>query len=131
MTYDAGDPVQVRAARKMAKASEADQDNMILAIMGMPQGRKWVWEILTRCKVFQTTFDRNGLVMAFQTGEQNIGQSILADIMRVCPEQYLTMTQEQNSGRRDIHATAGRGAGEGYARPVTGDVPSDGDPAED
>jgi hypothetical protein len=131
MTYDAGDPEQVRAARKMAKAAGVDQDNMIRAIMDLPQGRKWVWEILTRCKVFQTTFDRNGLTMAFQAGEQNIGQGILADIMRVCPERYLTMTQEQNSGRRDIHAGAGPSGGQGYARPNDSDASPDGTAEDD
>jgi hypothetical protein len=70
--------------------------------MGMPNGRAYIHELLLRCHVFSQPFAANALLTAFACGELNIGQSMLADIMRDCPDEYILMMREANG--RDIAA---------------------------
>ena len=79
---------------KQAKLRQLSLDETLRLIMSQPNGRQWVWDLLTRTKVFATCFDTRALQMAFNEGERNIGLQLMAELMRVCPGQYTTMARE-------------------------------------
>lgn len=92
--YDASDPKMVKAAKRRAERAREAELEVVKAVMGLPQGRKWVWSILSKARLFQSPFAANALVMAHNAGEMNIGLYILGQIMEACPDQYMVMAKE-------------------------------------
>jgi hypothetical protein len=107
---DLSDPKDVRERTRTAKRSQERRYEMVRAVMGLRQGRDWVWEVLGWCHPFQNPFSTNALAMAFQTGEMNIGQRLMADLQAACPELYLQMAgeaKETENVRDELDARAG------------------------
>lgn len=62
--------------------------------MDQPQVRAWMFDLLAVCQMFQTSFSKSALEMAFNEGSRNVGLRLTADIMRVCPDNYVKMLRE-------------------------------------
>ena len=88
--YDSSDPRQVRRATKVAKLAALE----LSSVMALPQGRRWVWSLLSICGTYQTPFSSDPYVTAFLSGKQDIGHRLIADIMAECPELYELMQKE-------------------------------------
>jgi len=54
-----------------------------------------MYDLLATCQMFQTSFSKSALEMAFNEGARNVGLRITADIMRVTPDNYVKMLREQ------------------------------------
>lgn len=91
---DAGDARKVSKAEAKAKRIQREDDAILRSIMATAPGRGWFYRMLQTCHLFHTSFDGNPLVMAMKEGERNIGLALLADVMRVCPENYVLMSNE-------------------------------------
>lgn len=132
--YNASDTKAIRLAKRQARLAEAERREVILHLMSSPGGRNYIYDFLTRCHVFATSFAENSLTMAFAEGERNVGLQVLGDIMAFAPDQYIQMMREAND--RHIAADRGhggnredsRGADSGWADDARGD---DGDSASD
>ena len=104
--YNAADLKKIRAAQRAAKIVEDERRLVILNLMSSPAGRNYVFDSLTRCHCFSTSYSPSALAMAFAEGERNIGLQLLTDVMRFAPDQYIQMTREASdkeiaNGRRD------------------------------
>jgi len=98
--FDSGDQLQVqtRAARLKDRQDQDDED--FKAMMAIPNFRAFVWRLLSRAHVFQTSADvSNPYNTFFREGERNGGLQLMADVMRLCPQHYQTMAAE--SAKRD------------------------------
>jgi hypothetical protein len=96
MQDNAGDRKAVRKAEKAAKQQQVADDAVLASLMSTVQGRAWIWRRLERCKVFVNAFDLNDRIEAFTLGEANVGRELLADIIRVCPDDYIQAMREAN-----------------------------------
>lgn len=98
-------PEEARAQRKAvrdAKAKLAQDDAVVQSLMGSEAGREWVRDLLDNCGVFRTVAHENPYFTYLNEGRRNIGLSLLAAIMRACPEAYIQMMQEgSDATRRD------------------------------
>lgn len=92
--FDAGDPEAVRERNRDLRIAEKNRKDMIAAIMGLPQGRIYFYELLEFCGVGRNPFAANALVMSQQCGMLNVGQKIYADITSTVPDLYLLMMRE-------------------------------------
>lgn len=89
--------------QEAAEAQVAEERRLQLAIeisdlkklMGMKEGRRFMWRLLSDSGVYRTSFATNGLQMAHLEGQRVIGLKWLAEIMDHCPEQFNVMTMEQ------------------------------------
>lgn len=93
--FDSGDQHQVdtRAKRLKVVAQSADQE--FARMMEAPAFRAFVWKLLGRCHVYETSADvTNANNTFFREGERNIGLGLMADVLRLAPEQYQTMAAE-------------------------------------
>lgn len=97
--YDASNEEDVAAAEEEARLLQTLRDEVVAEIMDTQKGRDWMHGLLTFTGLFETSFDKNALQMAKNEGERNIGLRLLADIHRVCPEQYVVMIQEKADDR--------------------------------
>ena len=100
----------VRAKEKAARQADRTRGEVIIAFMSQPTGRSYIWEQLTLCHVFSTSFNRDALAMAFSEGERNYGLRLLDDILQWCPDQFILMMREVNG--RDNRSNAEQPRGE-------------------
>lgn len=89
---------QQRADRENRLRNEQRTDAADLKwLMGQKRGRRIVWRQLERAGVFRSSFNSNGMTMAFAEGMRNEGVRLLAQIHAHCPEAYALMAKEQGS----------------------------------
>lgn len=91
--YDASDPKHVKEKRKAARQEEQARAEMMNAIMSIPQGRKWIWELLSWCNIGHSVLNSNPYLMAHSSGQQDVGFRIMADAM-MNQDSYLQMIKE-------------------------------------
>ena len=85
---------QLRAARKTIRQRKRQEKTDLLFVLDSPEGRRLIWRYLSFCGVNETPFAENANLMAFKCGMQNVGQRILADLVKNSPDAYLLMMQE-------------------------------------
>jgi len=92
--YNAGDAQAVAKRQKSQKTRELQKKAALRKIMGDPEGRMWMWDLLGRCGAFQLSFSREALIMAFNEGRRDVGNHLIAEITRLNPELYMRMVNE-------------------------------------
>ena len=91
-TPDLNNPRQVKAREKRAKAREGLRKRFILKLLSDRDGREWMWELLSRGRVFTTSFVAgDSHATAFQEGMRNLALTVLAEIP---PASLKTMLDE-------------------------------------
>lgn len=63
-------------------------------VMDSEQGRRVVWSVLEKGKVFGACFNIDPHVTAFNEGQRNLALMLLQRVMAHCPNQYLKMADE-------------------------------------
>jgi hypothetical protein len=96
MSANAADRKQIRHLEKQAKLADAQRRAVITSLMSTTFGREWMWDKLSECHMFVTTFNGDALQSAFMEGQRAIGLSMLSDIMIACPDQYIQAMRESN-----------------------------------
>lgn len=96
MSLNAADRKSVREAEKAARLADRQRREVITSIMSTPAGRAWLWDTLSTCHIFVTTFIPDSNASAFQEGRRSVGLSLLADIMASCPDYYIQAMRESN-----------------------------------
>lgn len=91
--YDASNPAHVKERRRDEKRKAQDRAELMKALMSIPQGRKWIREILEFCSVGRSIFSTSELAMAHNSGMQDVGLRIMADAMSN-ESLYLQMMRE-------------------------------------
>lgn len=94
LVKNAADESQVKGAERTEKRARDRELNDICSILDLPSGRRYIWKLLSRCGVYESSFDVSGSKMYFNEGQRNVGLTILADINEANPEVYVTMMKE-------------------------------------
>src|SRR5271154_4095494 len=94
--YNASDTKAIRRLAKLAKIAESERQGVVYNLMSSPAGRSYLFDKLTRCHIFSSSFSQSALLTAFAEGERNIGLQDLNDVMRWAPDQYVQMMREAN-----------------------------------
>jgi hypothetical protein len=84
---------------KEQRTIRRDQLTRIAALMADPIGRGYIYDLLSACHVFQSSFSTNALAMAFAEGERNVGLQLTADFIAAAPDNYLLMLKEAGNVR--------------------------------
>lgn len=75
-------------------------DDDLQWLMSDKRGRRYVWRMLGVTGVFRNPFSMQREATDFNCGKQVIGQTMLADIHRLCPESYNKMVMENRKNAR-------------------------------
>lgn len=94
--FNAADRGDVREVEKISRATARTDDDVLRGIMRTPAGRGWMFRRLAVCHLHEVTFVGDALKSAFLEGERNIGLMFQADILRVCPDEFIQMMRESN-----------------------------------
>lgn len=94
--YDSSDPVQVGEARKRAGRKKRQGLTFVSAILELPQGREWLYQLLGTCDIFRTSYNMGERkdAMAFREGKRFIGLQLLADARQADPDRFNLMLNE-------------------------------------
>ena len=66
----------------------------IQSVMKFRDGRRFMWRVLEKAGVYDSSFAVEPSIMAFKEGQRNIGLMLISDIMKVAPDKYQMMTKE-------------------------------------
>jgi hypothetical protein len=102
------DPLDIRG-QELAKAEKEVREKIALEneetdvkwLMGNKRGRRIIWRLLDQSGVFRLSFNSNSMTMAFNEGQRNFGNRILAMIHSLCPELYPQMVKEATQNVRN------------------------------
>jgi len=96
--------VSKRLTREQQKWAENDLEErreFIRKALRDPGGQRLLLWLLEISKVGNQPFTSNALTTAFQCGELNIGNQLLADLMETDPAGYVNMTSRRDAERAD------------------------------
>jgi hypothetical protein len=99
--YNAGDAQQVAHRQKSQKTRDLQKKAALRVLMSTPDGRMWMWDLLTRCGVYHSSYSSDALAMAFHEGHRNIGLHLTAEINRLSPEMYARMVNENQTKEKE------------------------------
>lgn len=91
---NAADPRQVRAMERLEKRRAERWADSLRAVMATPHGRLFVWMTIRRAGVFESPFDAHGGIQSFRIGRGDMGREIMAEVLRLAPDDYLLMEAE-------------------------------------
>lgn len=86
-----------RARSQLAARTEVED---IKWLMSSKRGRRIVHRFLESAGVYRISFHTNALQMAFNEGNRNQGNALLATVTTHCPEQY---TELLNEAKKNEH----------------------------
>jgi hypothetical protein len=96
--FDASNETQVRQRNLAAKRREKADRDVLAGIMSSPDGRAWMWSVLSLCHIYGLSYDQDASVTAFREGERNIGLWFIQQINRTCPELLIKAMTERADG---------------------------------
>lgn len=97
-TLDTSDPKQVEKAIKASKTRDEVRVEGLRQIMSSVQGRVWLFDLIKTCGPGQNPFTPDALRTAFNCGELNIGNQLVAQCHACSTELYLVMMKENQNG---------------------------------
>lgn len=88
------DPTSNNRKRQIANEKLSD-DEFVRSALKSRAGRNYFWRFLERCHLFEVSYVQGSFdATSFREGERNIGQRMLADVMRIAPESWIEMMKE-------------------------------------
>lgn len=90
---DLADPKKVGRKDLMERVLARQKQEDTLFVLSTIQGRRFYWNLLKECGIFQSSFTGNNTTF-FNEGQRNIGLKMLNDLNEVSPESYLKMIEE-------------------------------------
>ncbi|HAU5651158.1 TPA: hypothetical protein P7Y94_001722 [Citrobacter freundii] len=85
--------LRIQNERKKHDLEQREKDD-IKFVMDSEQGRRVIWSILERGKVFSPCFAGDSHLTAFNEGQRNLALALFQRVMAHCPDQYLKMAAE-------------------------------------
>lgn len=96
MPDNAADRKSIRRREKAARLADVQRREVVTQLMSSAAGRQWLWDRLSDCHIFVTTFNGDPYQSAYMEGQRASGLSMLSDILAVCPDQYIQAMREAN-----------------------------------
>ncbi|EAP0944709.1 hypothetical protein B7802_16760 [Salmonella enterica] len=88
---DEGRKAELDAKQQLLAQRDIDD---IQFVMGSEQGRRVIWSVLEKGRVFSAIPPMDALAMAFNEGQRNLALELFQRVMAHCPDQYLKMAAE-------------------------------------
>ncbi len=91
---NAADEAALRKQARDEKLVRKQQIDDFKRVMAEPHGRRFVWRLMGRCRVFEPVFDPHSGMMNFNEGRRDTGLFLLGEIDRLCPDLFAVMAAE-------------------------------------
>jgi hypothetical protein len=87
---------QVQEKRLLEAMDRDGELNQLRELMSQEPTRDFLWRVLNKCRVFQSTYNKNFGDMAFAEGQRNIGLWLLSEICEADPSAEIAMKRKAN-----------------------------------
>lgn len=110
---DTSDVEQVDRQAEENALRQIDEDEDVVALLKLPQGRRFLRRLIGRADIHQVGFYQEPLVMARACGERALGIWLLAELQRIDPMAYPLLLvdaaqEEQMKRSREMAAQAAK-----------------------
>jgi hypothetical protein len=116
MVRNAADEKQVRNAGRKAQDVEALKRARLRAVMELPEGRAFLWDLLEDCRVYESIWHPSAQIH-YNAGVQDTGHRLMARMLEASEELFQQLEREARSRRKkfesDIDASHTARANEG------------------
>ena len=93
--FDTQEPKANLRRRQQLAGERLAADEFIRNTLKTRAGRKFFWRFLELTHIFEVSWIPGSFdSTAFREGERNVGQRMLADIVRIAPESWIEMMKE-------------------------------------
>lgn len=96
---DLGDAKSVKEKRRLSKQAAAARKEVLRTFMSSPGGRKWFYDFLVAHSAYTNPFRRDPYITAFECGELNVAQQVMAEIVEADEVLYLQMLKENKDAQ--------------------------------
>ena len=83
--------------QELRAETQSRRDEDLRFVMSTETGRRFMWDLLGRTGLYQTSFTGNSETF-FREGRRAVGLEQLAHITTACPTEYMAMMKEQHDG---------------------------------
>lgn len=92
--FNVGDERHVEKKKRRVKINDNAANSAIRGVMSVPEGRAFFWWLLEECRVHHSSFNTNGLTMAFMEGQRNVGLKLESRLVEACADDFMQMHKE-------------------------------------
>lgn len=75
--------------------AERTREKDLQKILSLAEGRRYLWYLLSKTGLYETSFATHSNQMAFNEGERNVGLRLQKEIMEADAEAHLKMINEE------------------------------------
>jgi L-amino acid N-acyltransferase YncA len=101
---NAADQRQTRFAERLERDRARRWEAELDAVMATQPGRAVMWALVRRAGVYESVW-RPSAEIHYLAGRQDFGKELLAELLRICPDKYLTMESEARAEEARLAAT--------------------------
>ncbi len=92
--YDASNPKHVAKALKGKKNRERRKRDVLANLLKSADGRLWMYDLLSDCGVYLSSFSSDPLLMAFKEGRRDVGNKLVTQVHAAGSELFVLMCEE-------------------------------------
>jgi hypothetical protein len=110
LVRNSADRGQVRRARQKERSFDRTKVNDLLAVLSLPEGRRFLWDVIKDCGVYRSSYLAavNPEGTAFNEGRRSIGLNLIVSINEADPLALATMGME--AAKKEATEASVRGA---------------------
>jgi hypothetical protein len=95
--YNTDNPVHVKERKTKAQLTRQQELEDLRLLMTDQRFRRFMWQLLSRCRIYQLSYTGDAALTNFNEGMRQIGLATLADVHKIAMEDYLRMVSEVKS----------------------------------
>ena len=92
-----GGEANTKSQKKRVQRARQKREKILRTVMGSPEGRSFVWQLLSDAGVTRVTFAQCPYQTAFNEGQRNLGNKVFSEVLTMCPDLYQIAVKEANS----------------------------------
>lgn len=101
LVKNASDEKQIKEAEKTLQITREDELNDLRWILSDPRGRRFIWKLLTFCKVFESIWSQSAMIH-YLSGQQDVGHYVLAEVGEAHDESIIIMMRENKKEKSNV-----------------------------
>jgi hypothetical protein len=94
LVKNAADREQVKEAGSKKQLQKKQKQADLKFVLETAQGKRFLWGLLKKCGIFETSYDSNPHTVYFKEGRRNLGLELIAEINDASPEALEAMMTE-------------------------------------
>lgn len=100
-TRNAADIGQVKESENREKRQREQELNDVRAVLSTIHGRRFYWRMMKQCRTFESIWEPSAKIH-YNSGRQDFGHFLLAELNDSTPETYLQMMKENKEGEFNV-----------------------------